>query len=111
MNPETYLERAELRGALRFPLDTIQFHLGRMSHMVLSCVSCGACEDACPMDIPVAQMFSLVGDRTQKDFDYIPGADRNDSLPLQSFREDEFCEVETPNECDRNSSEEAAGNV
>jgi formate dehydrogenase subunit beta len=62
LKPDDYLERAEKRGALRFPLDTLLFHLGRMSHMVLSCVSCGACEDACPMSIPVAQIFTVVGE-------------------------------------------------
>ena len=99
LTPEEYLQRAEKRGALRFPLDTLFFHLGRMSHMVLSCVSCGACEDACPMSIPVAQIFTAVGDRTQKDFDYVPGRNREESLPLQFYLEDEFCEVEVPNEC------------
>ena len=99
VNSEEYMDRAEKRGALRFPLDTIQFHLGRMSHMVLSCVSCGACEDACPMNIPVAQAFSMVGDETQKDFVYTPGRSREDPLPLQSFVKEEFCEVEMPSEC------------
>jgi len=98
LSPETYLSRAEKKGALRFPLDTLLFHLGRMSHMVLSCVSCGACEDACPMSIPVAQIFSLVADQTQKAFDYTPGINKKEPLPLQAFLEDEFLEVETPSE-------------
>jgi formate dehydrogenase subunit beta len=106
LSPEEYMNRAEQRGALRFPLDTIQFHLGRMSHMVLSCVSCGACEDGCPMNIPVAQIFSLVGDRTQKEFGYVPGRSRSEPLPLQSFSREEFCEVETPSECVGKSIEE-----
>jgi formate dehydrogenase subunit beta len=96
LSPDDYLERAEKRGSLRFPLDTLLFHLGRMSHMVLSCVSCGACEDACPMSIPVAQIFTTIGERVQKDFEYIPGRNRGESLPLQNFLENEFCEVETP---------------
>ena len=96
---ENYLERAKKRGGLRFPLDTLLFHLGRMSHMVLSCVSCGACEDACPASIPVGQIFSLVGDQTQSSFEYVPGINRLQPLPLQAFREDEFCEVEIPCEC------------
>ena len=98
LSPETYISRAEKKGALRFPLDTMLFHLGRMSHMVLSCVSCGVCEDACPMSIPVAQIFSLVADQTQKSFDYAPGINKEEPLPLQDFLEDEFHEVETPSE-------------
>jgi len=111
LSPGDYLERAEKRGALRFPLDTILFHLGRMSHMVLSCVACGACEDACPMSIPVAQIFTLVGDQTQKDFHYVPGRNRGEPLPLQDFVEDEFGEVETPSEGAEVSTEEAEKNA
>ena len=111
LNPEEYMNRAEKRGALRFPLDTLQFHLGRMSHMVLSCVSCGACEDACPMNIPVAQIFSMVGDQTQQDFDYLPGRSREEPLPLQSFEKDEFCEVESPSECGEKTNEKADKHV
>jgi len=107
LTPEEYLQRAEKRGSLRFPLDTLFFHLGRMSHMVLSCVSCGACEDACPMSIPVAQVFTAVGDRTQKDFNYVPGRDKEESLPLQFYLEDEFCEVEVPSECEETATGEA----
>jgi formate dehydrogenase subunit beta len=107
LTPEEYLQRAEKRGSLRFPLDTLFFHLGRMSHMVLSCVSCGACEDACPMSIPVAQVFTAVGDQTQKDFNYVPGRDKEESLPLQFYLEDEFCEVEVPSECEETATGEA----
>ncbi len=109
--PEEYLQRAETRGALRFPLDTLFFHLGRMSHMVLSCVSCGACEDACPMSIPVAQIFTAVGDQTQKDFNYVPGRNKEEPLPLQFYLEDEFCEVEVPSECKEAARGEAKENV
>ncbi|MDY7019414.1 MAG: 4Fe-4S dicluster domain-containing protein, partial [Chloroflexota bacterium] len=51
---EDYITRAEARGVLIVPTDTMLFHIGRMLHMSLSCVSCGMCEDVCPMDIPVA---------------------------------------------------------
>jgi formate dehydrogenase subunit beta len=111
LSPQEMLTRARQRGALRFPLDTILFHLGRMSHMVLSCVSCGACEDACPMSIPVAQIFTTVGDRMQKDFHYMPGRNREEILPLQDFLEDEWHEVETPCETGESSAGEAEKNA
>ncbi|MGQ9572720.1 MAG: 4Fe-4S dicluster domain-containing protein [Chloroflexota bacterium] len=91
---EDYLTRAEKQGGLRFPPDTLLFHIGRMVHMSLSCVSCGACEDACPMAIPVSQIFSLVGDRNQAAFDYHPGRSREEPLPLRFYQEEEFEEVE-----------------
>ncbi|MBN1223460.1 MAG: 4Fe-4S dicluster domain-containing protein [Candidatus Aminicenantes bacterium] len=111
LTPEDYLERAKKRGALRFPLDTLFFHIGRMSHMALSCVSCGACEDACPASIPVARVFTMMGDRTQEYFDYTPGRDRAESLPLQAFEESEFEEMETPHEGAETPSGEAGKNV
>ena len=111
LSPEDYLERAKKRGALRFPLDTILFHLGRMSHMALSCISCGACEDACPMSIPVSQIFTVIGNKTQKDFHYLPGRDRDEPLPLQNYVEDEFHEVETPREDEEMPAGEAQKNV
>lgn len=93
---ENYLARAERKGALRFSPDTLLFHIGRASHMALSCVSCGACEDACPMDIPVGQVFSLLGDRAQKALGYVAGASLEDPLPLVSYEMDELHEVEQP---------------
>ena len=91
---EDYLTRAEARGELIIPTDTLLFHIGRMLHMSLSCVSCGMCEDACPMDIPVAQIFTMVGDRNQEEFSYVPGRSIDEPLPLTTFEEKEFLEVE-----------------
>ena len=65
-----------------------------MLHMSLSCVSCGACEDACPTSIPVAQVFSLVGDKNQEEFGYIPGMNLEEPLPLRVYENREFEEVE-----------------
>jgi len=91
---EDYLMRAEAAGGLRLLPETLLFHIGRMLHMSLSCVSCGACEDACPTSIPVAQVFSLVGDRNQKEFDYVPGRSIDEPLPLRVYKDKEFEEVE-----------------
>ena len=91
---EDYLKRAEMMGGIRLPPETLLFHIGRMLHMSLSCVSCGACEDACPTSIPVAQVFSLIGDENQKAFDYVPGRSIDKPLPLRIYEEKEFEEVE-----------------
>ncbi|MCK4358039.1 MAG: hypothetical protein KAW92_04730 [Candidatus Cloacimonetes bacterium] len=90
---ENYLLRAEKRGGLRFPSDIILFQSGRMSHMSLSCVSCGMCEDACPVSIPVAQIFSYVADKTQKAFEYQPGRNIGEPLPLKDYKEEELQEI------------------
>lgn len=94
--PENYLTRSERKGALRFPPDTLLFHIGRASHMILSCVSCGTCEDACPMSIPVAQVFSLVADRAQETLGYVAGRSLEDPLPLVTYEMDELHQVEQP---------------
>ncbi len=93
---ENYLARAQRKGALRFSPDTLLFHIGRASHMALSCVSCGACEDACPMDIPVGQVFSLMADRAQEALGYVAGRSLEDALPLVDYEMDELHQVEQP---------------
>ena len=96
LTPENYLLRSEAKAALRFPTDTLLFHLVRMSHMSLSCVSCGACEDACPMSIPVGQIFRLVADRSQNSFGYTAGKNLEEPLPLVTYKEEEFSDMIMP---------------
>jgi len=90
LEADRYLGLAEKRGAIRMPVDTLFFHLTRMTHMGASCVGCGCCEEACPNDIPLLKLFQLTGDRVQKLFDYIPGRSLEDELPPAAFREDEL---------------------
>lgn len=90
MEAEKYLGWAEKRGTLRMPVHTLLFHLTRMTHMVMSCVGCGMCHEACPNDIPVSNVFRLVGLRTQKIFDYVPGRSLEEELPLSTFKEVEL---------------------
>jgi len=96
--PEDYLQRAKNKGSIRFLPDTTLFQTGRMLHMSLSCVSCGACEDVCPVSIPVAQIFSMIADETQGLFDYVSGRDLKEPLPLLAYKEEELHEVEDAND-------------
>lgn len=91
--PEHYLTAARRKGAMRLPADTMLFHLTRMNHMGLSCVSCGMCTSACPSDIPVGLVFSLIGGQVQQSFGYTPGANLEEPLPLITFQADEWIEV------------------
>ncbi|MCK4538145.1 MAG: Coenzyme F420 hydrogenase/dehydrogenase, beta subunit C-terminal domain [Candidatus Krumholzibacteria bacterium] len=92
-NDMPYFEKElEQKGALRLPPDTMFFHIGRMIHMSFSCVGCGQCSDVCPADIPVASVFKKVGEETAAIFEYVPGRDIEEAIPVMVFKEEEFTE-------------------
>jgi formate dehydrogenase subunit beta len=91
--PMQYLNWAERKGAYRMPADTMLFHLTRLNHMVLSCIGCGMCTSDCPSDLPVGAVFRAIGQETQEVFDYEPGRDVEEPLPLITFQEDEWMDV------------------
>jgi formate dehydrogenase subunit beta len=92
-DPNARLDAALERGGIAFPADRVMFHTGRMTHMSLSCVSCGQCSDACPVSIPVADIFSYMAGVTQPTFEYTAGRNDGEPLPLRHFREDEVPRV------------------
>jgi formate dehydrogenase subunit beta len=77
----------------RLPSDTMLFHLTRLNHMGLSCVGCGMCTEACPAELPVGMVFRAVGQRLQATFEYVPGRNKDEKLPLITFKADEWTEV------------------
>lgn len=90
LEADKYIGSALKKGAIRMPTDTLLFHLTRMSHMGSSCVGCGACEEACPNDIPLLKLFQLIGSEVQELFNYIPGRSLEEELPPVIFRENEL---------------------
>jgi formate dehydrogenase subunit beta len=91
--PSSVKSELMLKGGLKVPPGNIFFHLGRMSHMAVSCVSCGMCSDVCPVNIPVATIFSRVSVPLQEIFEYIPGRDVEEPVPSGTFKEQEFVEI------------------
>jgi formate dehydrogenase subunit beta len=89
---ESYLLRVNRLNSLKFPENKILFHLGRMNHMSISCVSCGMCEDACPASVPVAQIFAASGDKLRKLFNYEPGRELSEPVPFMKCQANEFVE-------------------
>jgi formate dehydrogenase subunit beta len=91
--PAYYLNAARRKGAQRMLGDTLLFQMTRLNHMSASCVSCGMCTSACPSDIPVGAIFSAIGEYVQAAFEYTPGKDVNEPLPLITFQPHEWNEV------------------
>ncbi len=91
--PSRYMAWARRKKAVKMPTDTIFYHLTRLAHMSLACVGCGQCSNACPNDIPLAELFCTVAADTQKSFDYKAGNDPGAKPPLTEFRENEFSEI------------------
>jgi len=92
--PGTFETELKKRGAIRVPPNTIFYQLGRVTHMGISCVGCGMCSDVCPADIPVSSVFLRLGNEVQSLFDYLPGKDFEEPVPLTTFVEEELTEVE-----------------
>ena len=92
--PQKYETELRKRGGIRVPPGTLAFHIGRLAHMAISCVGCGMCSDVCPVDIPVSSIFWKVGKGVQEVFDYVPGRNVEEAIPITTFEEDESFEIE-----------------
>ena len=90
--PAKYMEWAKHKGAYQLPADTMLFHLTRLNHMGLSCVGCGMCTSGCMADLPVGLVFRTIGQKVQAEFDYVPGRDVEEPLPMITFDEEEWME-------------------
>ena len=91
--PEHYLLAAHQKGAVRMLGDTLLFHMTRLNHMSASCVSCGMCTSACPAEIPVGAIFSAIAEQVDQAFNYVPGRDLLEPLPLVTFQANEWTEI------------------
>lgn len=90
MPADRYVSKATSKGMVKTPTDTLLFHITRFNHMILSCVECGMCEQACPAGIPLMDIIIPIAENAQKEFEYLPGRDLKDPLPMVVYREDEF---------------------
>jgi Na+-translocating ferredoxin:NAD+ oxidoreductase RnfC subunit len=65
------------------------FHVMRAFHLAGRCVSCNACEAACPMDIPLSQLNRKLAKEVEALFGYRTGDDPKTAPPLATFNPEE----------------------
>jgi ferredoxin len=65
------------------------FHVMRAYHLAGRCAGCNACEEACPMDIPISLLNRKIAREVEALFDYRVGQDATTPPPLATFRKDE----------------------
>ncbi len=89
-----YYERElQKEGCVSMLSDTIFYHLVRLFHVSTSCTACGQCADVCPADIPLWAVSLKMGESVQKTFDYLPGKDMDEGLPVTTFLPEEFAGI------------------
>jgi formate dehydrogenase subunit beta len=84
------LNLAEARGAIAVPTNQLMYHLTRVYHVSTTCVACGACEDACPKDIPLTRFYPVLTRKVQEIFEYVPGKDVKEPLPFTTYEDEEL---------------------
>ena len=92
--PMDFETELEIKDGMRIPPDTIFYQIVRLTHISTSCVGCGMCSDICPVDIPLSVIFSMMGESVQDMFEYVPGKNVEEKMPLVTFKTEEFGELE-----------------
>jgi formate dehydrogenase subunit beta len=92
---ECYLEpsRDFVQGGQTPP--HLMFPLVRLAHVADSCVNCGQCQDACPMDIPLTRLYHMLNRELSLLFGYVSGMDVTEYPPLTTVTHEELHIEET----------------
>ena len=69
--------------------DTMIFHLMRAYHLAGRCVSCGACERACPVGVDIRKLNRKLQKDVKALFGYEAGLSLDETSPLATFRPDD----------------------
>lgn len=66
------------------PTEILAFHLIRAFHLSDTCVACGACQEACPVGIPLLSLQLSMRRALREKYDYVPGFDPEKKSPILS---------------------------
>ncbi len=85
--PQCFCETCVLEDDLWVETGTLappfpSYHLIRAYHTVAKCVGCMECEAACPADIPLTVLYSMLRRDAEAMFGYVPGRSVDDPPPL-----------------------------
>jgi ferredoxin len=85
--PQCFCETCVLEDNLWVQSGTVTpafpaYHLVRAYHTIGKCVGCRECEQACPADIPLTVLYTLLRKDAEEQFGYIPGRSVDDPPPL-----------------------------
>jgi formate dehydrogenase subunit beta len=69
--------------------DTQIFHMVRALHLAGRCVSCGACERACPMGIDLRVLNKKLEEEVKEQFGYESGLDLANVPPMTTYKPDD----------------------
>jgi len=61
------------RSGVLLPPSPLPWHLCRATHVAEMCVGCGACQDACPADIPLLALHLTLADKLYASSGYVAG--------------------------------------
>lgn len=78
--------RPQWVGKSSDPTDTLTFHFLRALHLAGRCTDCGACERACPLDIPVRYLTSRLNAEAKQVYDFESGLDPEQRPLLDQYR-------------------------
>ena len=65
------------------------WHTIRAFHLAGRCIGCNACEQVCPMDIPLSLLNQKMSKEVLRLFDFQAGMDAETTMPLATFKRDE----------------------
>ncbi len=87
---DCYLEpRRLLIKAENFPPEKL-FHITRLIHVGDSCLNCGQCEAACPMEIPISKLYHMLYKELSSIFKYESGIDISSLPPISIITEEDL---------------------